>query len=65
MSVLDTVGQSGDQGNSKDTAIVSSTGEAQVLMVEESLKQLALDMVPVIFHSVIYSEGRTSCSDSC
>lgn len=61
MSVLDTIEdmieESEDQGDGKDTAIVSSTGETQVLMVEASLKQgtLALDTVPVL-SSGIYTE---------
>ncbi|KAB5535758.1 hypothetical protein PHYPO_G00121640 [Pangasianodon hypophthalmus] len=50
MSVLDTIEVSGDQGDSNDTAMASSTGEVQVLMVELSLKQgtLALDTVPLL-----------------
>ncbi|MCJ8745111.1 hypothetical protein PDJAM_G00126650 [Pangasius djambal] len=57
MSVLDTIEVSGDQGNSNDTAMASSTGEAQVLMVEPSLKPgtLALDTVTLL-SAGIYTE---------
>lgn len=50
MPVLDVIEDSGDQGDSKDIAMASSTGEAQVLMVEESVQQgtLPLDTVPVL-----------------
>ncbi|KAI5616507.1 erythrocyte membrane protein band 4.1-like 3b, partial [Silurus asotus] len=47
MSVLRTVEESGDWGDSKDTAMASSTGEAQELIVEASFNTLALDTVPV------------------
>lgn len=50
MSVLDTFEDSGDQGDRKDTAMASSTGAAQVIMVEGSVKQgtLVLGTVPVL-----------------
>ncbi|XP_046732348.1 band 4.1-like protein 3b isoform X2 [Silurus meridionalis] len=47
MSVLHTVEESEDWGDNKDTAMASSTGEAQELIVEASFNTLALDTVPV------------------
>lgn len=50
MSVLDAVQKSGDQGVGKDTAMASSTGKAQVLIVKVPVKEAALMLytVPVL-----------------
>lgn len=64
VSVLDTIEESADQGNSEDTTIVSSTGEAQVLMVEESLKQLASGTVPVL-SAQSYTEKEELPAQTC